>query len=349
MKAIFITISVCVALTNPSSAIVLNVFSGSGQDSKEESDHQFQKALEQSSGFLLTSDSDANESSALFPDLSGFGFWKHVGKVGMGSGIYLGDGYVLTSAHVGCYPFQIFDGSFYRPDYTSWRILELENGTKSDLAVFRVEIPNGFSTLAKLASIEIADESPRAEDTVLMMGTGLQQNPTPAAMSSNGKILAVLGYNLDHRRATRGGVNLVEEVRDLPVTTGDRETYCFTTRFDRGIFEAQASDGDSGGATFAYDGDSRRWRLAGCIIAVSQKDGFVPFGSQTFLADLSRYRNQISTILAGDTPSPHSDGPILASTATADETGGDEAQMVSIPFAPAGTDETAAPVETCPM
>jgi hypothetical protein len=351
MKRIFVIVAVYIALTKPAAAIVLNVFTGSGKNSREESDHQLQKALEQSSEFILSSDA-REEASEPLPEISKFEFWKHVGKVGMGSGVYLGNGYVLTSAHVGCYPLQIFDGSYYRPDYKSWKVLELENGTQSDLAIFRVEAPDGESELAKLAPIEIADQSPQAADAVLMMGTGLQQQSAPAAMSSNGRILAVLGYHIDRRRATRGGLNRIEEVRTLPIKTGDRETYCFTTKFDRGIFEAQASDGDSGGATFAYDSNAERWRLAGCIIAVSQKDGFVPFGSQTFLADLSRYRNQISRILAG-APHLHQPGDlVLASASVGDAKGGEEAQMVKIPSAPVGTDVAAVEpteMETCPM
>src|SRR5262245_53217383 len=62
--------------------------------------------------------------SAEFAGIPSFPYWDHVGMVGMGSGIYLGDGCVLTSAHVGCFPFRMHDGSIYQPDYASWRVLQ---------------------------------------------------------------------------------------------------------------------------------------------------------------------------------------------------------------------------------
>lgn len=295
-------------LAKSASALVLNVFSGGDKPPKEESSSGLQEALKTSDDFELVINQPNQSVNNLYPDTSGFEFWKHIGRVGMGSGIYLGNGYVLTSAHVGCYPFQMFDGSFYRPDHQSWEILKQENGTESDLAIFRVTISGESSELGRLGAIPIANQSPRLEDAVLMMGTGLQQNSTPAAMSSNGRVLAVLGYHIERNRSTRGGLNHVEAILETPVKTGPRETHCFTTKFDHRLFEAQASDGDSGGATFVYNRDLGQWELAGCIIAVSQKSGFVPFGSLTFLADLSRYQSQIAKILPG--PPVEIGGPV---------------------------------------
>ncbi len=84
-----------------------------------------------------------------------FPYLDHIGMVGMGSGVYLGDGYVLTSAHVGCYPFRLPDGSYYQPDYQSWSILTNSAGGQSDLAVFRVSYSKD-SALGKLGVLPIA-------------------------------------------------------------------------------------------------------------------------------------------------------------------------------------------------
>jgi hypothetical protein len=337
MKRFFIILALNSLSLKSAFPLVLNLHSGNGKNPREESDHGLQNALENASGFELASDIAPEDPH---PDISNFEFWKHVGKVGMGSGIYLGDGFVLTSAHVGCYPFQIFDGSYYRPDYKSWKILQLEDGTPSDLAIFRVKIPDSGSALAKLGTLPVSNNAPRVDDAILMIGTGFDQNAVPATMSSNGEILAVLGYHVEPRRATRGGFNRIHEIPADPVKTGERRTHCFTTKFDRGVFEAQAADGDSGGATFVYDPESGGWSLAGCIVAVSQKKAFVPFGSLTFLADLSRYRHQISSVVSG-TAGPGS----IASTEpspTGAEPGTEhpEPQMVKIP-----TQETEAVAE----
>src|SRR5436190_13563353 len=81
-------------------------------------------------------------------DVPRFPYWEHVGMVGMGSGVYLGSGWVLTSAHVGCYPFKMGDGSYYPPHYPTWRILRNPDGSKSDVAIFRVKVDDPQSSLA---------------------------------------------------------------------------------------------------------------------------------------------------------------------------------------------------------
>lgn len=220
---------------------------------------------------------------------------RHLGKVGMGTGIYLGDGFVMTSAHVGCYPFQLADGSFYRPDYQSWRVIPHEDGSPSDVAIFRIGIPHGDEALGKLPPLPIAKESPSPGSSIMLFGSGLSQDPEPAVMKSNEKVVAVLGYRVGRQRDLLSGSSVVDEIHEAPIASGKGETHCFSTRFGRDGHHAQASDGDSGGASFVFNEGLGRWELAGCIIAVSQKAGFVPFGSRTFMADLSRYRSLIPT------------------------------------------------------
>lgn len=232
-------------------------------------------------------------------DSNGFPFWEHVGMVGMGSGVYLGDGYVLTSAHVGCYPFRMADGSHYKPDYQSWTILKDGAGGRSDLAIFRVTCDKD-SALARLGRLPIASSSPNSDSQLLLFGSGLSQSADPNTLKSNGKILAVLGYRLQGQRETTWGFNTLSELPGDPVKTGEFNTHCFVTQFDRSGFEAQAADGDSGGASFVFNAELKRWELAGCIIGVTQKGTYIPFGSRTFLANLSRYRDQLPLTAEAD-------------------------------------------------
>jgi hypothetical protein len=234
-----------------------------------------------------------DQLTSRFPDHSAFPYAAHIGTIGMGTGIYLGDGYVLTSAHVGCYPFVTQDGKIYRPEYKSWKILKQSNGASADLGIFRIKIQDPDSPLANLAPIPLTSTHPQEDDLVILIGNGLVQNAKPVGVRSGKKLLAVLGYRIEGRRAAIGGLNTVGEVINQPIKTSEFQTDCFSTSFDRNGFEAQAADGDSGGASFVYNSQLARWEIAGCIIAVSQADGFIPFGSRTYLANLTRYAGQL--------------------------------------------------------
>jgi hypothetical protein len=235
--------------------------------------------------YRLTNCSMSDEDSS-----KGVPYWEHVGMVGLGSGVYLGDGYVLTSAHVGCHPFLMANGTCYRPDYKTWRILTNPTGEESDLAIFRVNIGNRDSGLSKLGRLPIREDSNKLEGPLVMIGTGYIESRT----AKNGEAEVILGYRIKSQRAKRWGVNFSDKFLDkLVKTAGGYETHCFVSNFDRKEGEAQAADGDSGGATFAYNRVLGRWELAGCIIAASQLQNYVPFGARTYLGDLGAYRDQI--------------------------------------------------------
>ncbi len=240
---------------------------------------------------------------AEFSGVTNFGYWDHIGMVGMGSGVYIGNGCVLTSAHVGCYPFRMNDGSHYEPDYSSWRVLKNEDGSKSDLATFRVNVP-AESSLSKLGCVPLA-ESRQEQTPVVLIGTGYTQSRDPLSMKAQGKVIGLLGYRIQPSRSTAWGINRSSQELDAPVATSkDAVTHCFTTRFERSNFAGQAADGDSGGAAFCYNRSAKRWELGGCIIAVSQRQTSVPFGSRTYLGDLSAYVSQLPAAADGVTKKP---------------------------------------------
>jgi hypothetical protein len=225
------------------------------------------------------------------PNSGDFPYWQHVGKVGLGSGVYLGDGYVLTSAHVGCYPFRMNDGSYYAPIYKSWTLLKCAEGRQADVAIFRVKYA-ASSSLGKMPNLPIASLTPEKEDALLLVGSGLSEITETSTLRSNGEVLAELGYRIGSERSMTWGFNSLSESPGQPLESGRFSTHCFLTRFDNAKLEAQAAAGDSGGASFAFNTRLRRWELAGCIIGVTQKDSDIPFGSRTYLANLSRYRSQ---------------------------------------------------------
>jgi hypothetical protein len=231
-----------------------------------------------------------------------FPYWEHVGKVGMGSGVYLGEGRVLTNAHVGCFPFQMHDGGFYQPDYASWRLLKNTDGSKSDLAVFEVRFEK-TSKLARLGVLPLSTS--HSERAMLLVGTGYTQGAKPISLSSQGKALAVLGYHVQQQRSITWGLNRTSQEMDGPLATGGTfSTHCFTTRFEPHNFAGQAVEGDSGGAGFSYNRELNRWELSGCIIAVSQQQPNVTFGARTYLGVLNTYVWQIAGVKGGGTSQP---------------------------------------------
>lgn len=244
------------------------------------------EALETTYRLTSSAVSDHSESKAV-------PYWEHVGRVGLGSGVYLGEGYVLTSAHVGCHPFLLANGVYYRPDYESWRVLKNSNGEESDLAVFRVFIGSGDSALSKLGKLPIRQNGNDLQGPLVMIGTGYTETRAPQKAGSD----VVLGYRIKSQRSKRWGVNFLDKFLDkLVKTTGGYQTHCFVSSFDREEGEAQAADGDSGGATFAYNQMLGRWELVGCIIGASQLQDYVPFGARTYLGDLAAYRDQLPVV-----------------------------------------------------
>jgi len=240
--------------------------------------------------------------------------WTNMGVRGVGTGVYLGDGWVLTASHVGPGDIEL-SGTTYPavPGSTVQLTNAGEAGKTSltDLILYRLS-----TSPAGMAGVTLAAAAPAAATPVTMIGSGrdrgaftewsVNQATTPwtwTVVSSGGDFA---GYQTLGTRAMRWGTNAVD---GAPVWIAESDlappldVRCLATVFDGapGSTEAQAVYGDSGGGVFVTNGSG--WDLAGLILDVrgwsGQPDpGATPvFGNVTFAADLAFYRPQILAVV----------------------------------------------------
>ncbi len=241
----------------------------------------------------------------------GLTYWDNVGwRTTRGTGVYLGDSWVITADHVG-------DGTItlMGQDYTAIPGTEDRIGS-ADLMVFRIENP------PSLPSIPIRSDALSNGLDVRMIGTGLGQQPAtlwnvnrsqnPWAWSettSPGQAEA-RGYHWSSTRTKRWGTNEIYDFDGNSLVT----TKNFLTKFDAGDtpYECSPADKDSGSGVFIQNGG--QWELAGLVISLfgysgqpantsieSLDMGPTDYGgSEAIIVDLTYYRN--SVIAATPTP-----------------------------------------------
>lgn len=258
--------------------------------------------------------------------------------------VYLGNGWAISAGHVtissGVGPVR-FGGVPYTVDDSSITFLHNADNTLADLKLFRI---NGDPGLPAIVPSLTSTSVPGGRQIMIGNGLRLAENQsggidqlywsvddsvspwqwtpgaTPAVVGPND----YSGYevNAAASHVIRWGENDVTDV-NLVVQTGlDNSNnplivHGYTTTFDNLDYtgvnplasEAQASNGDSGGAVFQFSDGV--WKLSGIMIAVSkplngQPDDTVLFGDQTFIADLSYYREQIVALV------PEPSGVILS-------------------------------------
>jgi hypothetical protein len=217
--------------------------------------------------------------------------FDHVGKIAGTTGVYVGEGWVLTAGHVGAGELSL-GGVRYPPVPGSWApVRRSADASPADLGLFRVD------PRPPLPSLEIARRPPRPGDPLLLVGCGLARGE---AFEWAGRA----GWRWSGPAVCRWGRNQIASV-GLDTAVGKVSTRVFETYFSLAEpQEAQAAIGDSGGAGFAPRRGS--WVLAGIMIAVKslpgQPDSSAVIGNTTHLADLSHYRSEIQAII-GSPPS----------------------------------------------
>jgi hypothetical protein len=224
--------------------------------------------------------------------------WDSVGKLHIWTGVYIGDGWVLTADHVGegdmtfaSTPRRIVPGSE-------------ETVAPADLKLLRLESDPGVPAAV------IASDPPQLFDEVVMIGQGRNRG-TATSYDPTGPGGPYDGWNWGAGRALRWGTNEVEAT-DRILLDGIRTTVSFLTDLSQHAatdHEAQAAGGDSGGAVFAMG--SGGWALAGIMLTIVNHAGqpadTALYGNETWCAQLADYRDEILWIV-NETPPACNDG-----------------------------------------
>ncbi len=248
--------------------------------------------------------------------------WSNVGRMSTGTGVYLGNWWVLTAHHV--YDDVsgqsiLFDGVTY-PEVSDTAVrLKNPDDTFADLTLFRIDGETG------LDAMPIRQNTPPVNTDVTTITVGRVQesaqttwyidtDPTDWIWSETDfedADITKTGWDTLSARDKLWGENVVEP--DGFITPD----YMFRTDFDDVDGDMQGVTLDSGGGVFTYNSSSQLWELAGVILSVRQwnnqpnKPGSITtsvYGNSTFMANLSLYTDQISDTIAGT--GPHCPGDV---------------------------------------
>jgi hypothetical protein len=237
--------------------------------------------------------------------------WANVGVLGVGTGVYLGNNWVLTAAHVGGGSI-VLNGGTYAMLAGSGTTLT-NNGAPGKSATTDLYMFQLATTPPGLSGVTIASSSAAPGAAVTMIGSGrdrgaftqwsVNTGTTPWAwteVSSGGN---AAGYKTISSRAMRWGENTVN-ASGVWVADGFGDVNMLATDFTYSgtpSNQAQAAYGDSGGAVFHKNGSA--WELSGIMLTVAGYSGQpdpganAVFGNLTYAADLSFYRSEIVTIV----------------------------------------------------
>jgi hypothetical protein len=251
--------------------------------------------------------------------------WSYVGRLSNvpSSVTFLGNQWFITANHIKVLdkPTSVLlNDQTYSIDPSKWTRITNSVGTDADLMMFRVDENVG------LANLTVRSSSSTAGTAVTMIGNGFDRYPDliPLTLGPSPNDYELL-YQLKsgtENTSKRWGLNTVNGAyynNSGFVDTGgyldDGETFdpdlygstqAFYTDFSPYVGEAQAVTYDSGGGVFVGSGDSLE--LAGIMVAagytgysiggtnaVMLTEGSPGYnGSETYIADLSAYSNQIN-------------------------------------------------------
>jgi len=241
-------------------------------------------------GAVIIESGDGTGNTTAPPDDPG---WNNVAYRGRRSAVYLGDRWVITARHVG--PGDIvIDHRNYNLVRDSPVVLTNEDGTQTDLVLFRI------NRAPPLPSLKISESTPAAFTPLILIGKGLGRG-------APFWFYGFSGFRWDGQAPMRWGTSVVSP-RLAFGSVDDTEVFAARFSIAGSEHEAIASRGDSGGAAFVRGAD--RWELAGILLAVGSYAGQPPrtavYGNQTYIGDLSVYRDQIHRIMQG-LPEPRPD------------------------------------------
>ncbi len=182
-----------------------------------------------------------------------------VGQLPGGTGIHLGNGYVLTAAHVNPISSITFDGStFFNHDGQT--PVQIGN---TDLKVFRL------ATTPTVAAVSLYTGNSELLESGTLVGTGIGRDSTAV-----GTTVVPWGSTREKRFGTNTPTGLVDDFSYSVYTFDAIQT---TLGSDAGLppgtgdFEAATVDLDSGSALFQNFGGN--WFLTGVTSVVTQRSG----------------------------------------------------------------------------
>ncbi len=193
--------------------------------------------------------------------------WDYVGLAGDASGVYLGNGWVLTADHVDISNLTyVLGGVSYQ--IISSSISSLKNST-ADLSVFQITSSSGLPSLPKLT---ISSFAPVVDQTeVVLVGFG-----------NTGTKVESWGMNVVT------GANQTVAITNTTWVSTDFSTTLGSVNTGSGTYTNAASvvNGDSGGAAFYYNSFTHKWELMGIMEAVN--------GDTSYMIQLSQYKSLIT-------------------------------------------------------
>ncbi len=214
--------------------------------------------------------------------------FDNVGVVNGLTGVYVGNGWVLTANHVGEGAIWLL-GVTYEPVPGSSVRFQNPDSSFADLMAFKLLGPN-----PPLPDLALTDAAPTLNTLIVTVGNGRNRGTATTWMGLD-------GWNWGAGQTVRWGTNRISDT-DL-LTLG---TQSFWTIFDqlnpgqaKGQDEADTVTGDSGGAAFTGSGETAE--LIGILYAravfENQPASTSLYGNVGIVADLFAYRAQVLAVI----------------------------------------------------
>lgn len=259
--------------------------------------------------------------------------WDNVGILRGSSGVYLGNRWVITAAHVGSRDVEFPGIGVF--EFEPGSAIQLKNPVDRELSEFADILLYRLKDDPQLPPIQIATTAPEVGEEVTLIGNGRTRLDELTFWHVRGAVWTestdensrYQGFRTTGDTAIRWGTNLIEsdqlyETRfdgdnnAVISNANEIDTLTLITEFDRDgtvassrvktedgnsatELEAHAVSRDSGGGVFSLvDGE---WMLGGIINSVvghtAQPNPIVNavFGNMTFSADLTIYRDEITS------------------------------------------------------
>ena len=194
--------------------------------------------------------------------------YDNIGRIGSGSGVYIGNGFVLSATHVGGSSIDLAGASHAMAKVKTF--VRTSNNYASDLSLYRL---TDSATLSHLPAITLATSTPSLGSQVLMVGTGVTND---GSRDKSWATSSIVSNNYD-------------------TLVGGRHVEGMKLGYSAGGDNGQAAAGDSGGAVFSLVGG--QYVLAGLMHAVydgNYDDDYTDFGDGTIASDLSQYAGQLA-------------------------------------------------------